>query len=392
MNQRGFTLVELLVAIGIVLSLMAMAMPLLTMASRQAKRSNTQATLAKLDAAIRQFRRDIDVLPYQASYPDAVDATTPFVNNLAVRLGRDLSGGDRIALDALTVTAAGKYGYPENVENTAANETATLPSNLTYRVAWAPPSWAWQYGGAANYRYLCKALNRMGQARATGAVRAGAFDLRGGVISENGTVISDLTSRALLTSAEIGTLSTGWCGDYLHGEIEASARTADGNGIRDAWGNPLVYVCQVVPKAKSASVRVEKETRFGLLNDQQKWHNELQKIDEPNDFGLGALGYAVGTGPWAQLQASGRFYLLGVGRLRLSQRDAGDGLPTPAHASLLPDAADLRASDRRYYAAPGLETDFELWSAGPDGRLAWMRSALVNRDNVSAVAYDRGLP
>jgi hypothetical protein len=72
--------------------------------------------------------------------------------------------------------------------------------------------------------------------------------------------------------------------------------------------------------------------------------------------------------------------------------DAGDGRPTPADATYLPDPNHLIASDRRWYAAAGVETDCELWSAGPNGTFAWRRDAAENVHAVPFSAiYDRGL-
>ena len=51
----GFTLLELLVVMSIIALLVAMVMPVISLSARASKRSNTQAILARTEAALRQF-------------------------------------------------------------------------------------------------------------------------------------------------------------------------------------------------------------------------------------------------------------------------------------------------------------------------------------------------
>jgi len=81
-----------------------------------------------------------------------------------------------------------------------------------------------------------------------------------------------------------------------------------------------------------------------------------------------------------------------LGRTSLAERDAITGAVLVVHATRLPDLTNLRHSDRRYYAAPSFEAEFELWSAGVNSRADWMRDALVNMDNISLLPYDKRLP
>lgn len=394
---RAFTLVELLAAIAIVAVLAAMAMPLLGIAGRQARRSATEATLRKTEAAIRLFRQDVDVLPYQASYPDAVDADHLFPNDLFRRLGRALGPAERQDLDALVAVAGGKFHYPEDPTSNAASEAAALPSALTYRIAYISPASHWDswdaYGDPAlvplKQRRYAIVLNRIAQRRAMDAVLAGAFDLTGGVIRgprSGGVVHRDLSGDALLDPGERAGAATGWCDDYLAGELPAAA--VRGDSLLDAWGNPLILVGQVVPKGKALQTRYSQR----VYGDSGGYAPQVYRIGEPIHWGLGARGFAARTGPWDDLLAADRPYLLGVGRIQLSPENAGDGRGVPAHPLYLPVATDLRASDRRYYAAPRLNLEPEVWSAGPDARFAWMRTDAANRDNVAAAAYDKGIP
>lgn len=372
----GFTLVELLIVVAIMVTLVAMAMPLLAFAERAAKRGNSEAILRKVDAAARQFQRDLDVLPYQPSYPDAVDESQPFPNRLALRLGRALGDAERSAVLALAATAAGKYRYSQDLNSTSSTAEAGLPSPLTFRMAYVPLTGlvaiTQSYGNlkVIDTRRAAAVLNRMAAGRARDAVMAGATDLRGGFIVSGGVVHQDLTGQALLSPAEIGD-AVGWCDDYLVGELEPSRRRGD--AVLDAWGNPLIQVGQLVPKARPLSLRLES---IGSL--------QTVRVASIDGFGLGAQGFATGTGPWGDLAAAGRHSLLGNGRVQLVTG-------VPAHAAFLPDATDWRRSDRRYYAPRGGHLDLELWSAGPDGRLAWMRDDPANRDNCSASVYDKGL-
>ena len=88
------------------------------------------------------------------------------------------------------------------------------------------------------------------------------------------------------------------------------------------------------------------------------------------------------------------FGLQALGRTSLNAEriDRTTGNPVIADPPRLPDLADMRHSDRRSYAPSGLELEFELWSAGPDGRADWMRDGPGNADNVSLSPYDAKVP
>jgi hypothetical protein len=144
----------------------------------------------------------------------------------------------------------------------------------------------------------------------------------------------------------------GMAKDYLHGELPA--RQVEGDAILDAWGRPLIYVCQVVEGMHSTPV---------IWNAQQMIYCKAQSVG---------------------LHTAGRSSLAPIDRIT--------GAALVAAPPQLPDPAKLRHSDRRSYAAWQLEAEPELWSAGNDGRADWMRDAAVNHDNVSLLPYDKDIP
>ena len=143
---------------------------------------------------------------------------------------------------------------------------------------------------------------------------------------------------------------SGWADDYLGGEVEK--RNISDEQILDAWKRPLIYVCQVTEGVYNAPT-----IALFSNNTQSTW------------YGMNTLG-----------------------RTTLAERDAITGDPVGAYPPYLPDLANLRHSDRRFFAAPSLEAEFELWSAGRDGEADWMRDASSNTDNVSLTPYDKRLP
>lgn len=390
--RRGFTLIELLIALAIVAVLAGMFTALLGIANRQAKRTNTEATMRKVAAAIRMFQRDNGVLPYQArypvpgagasvalvagwnDYPGTVSREQPFPNLLFRRLGRSMDQAERDALNAAAAAAAGKYHYYAKLFQADAGMIET-GSDLAYRTAYLLPSTQVHAGRGndtvATSRYASY-LNRAGADRARRAVSAGALDLDGPIIVGPTSTAphKDLTATPLLAPAEIGGMATGWCDDYLDGSLSAKDRAGD--AVLDAWGNPLVYVGMVIPRTRSSSAQI---------------YNTEVKSQDLVWYGMGATGFRANSGPWAEVVAARRWRLLQNGRITVGA-NAIDNQPAPLCTGNPGAAMD---SDRRWFAAPGFELDCELWSAGPDGRLEWVRSAAANRDNVPLLPYDRSL-
>jgi hypothetical protein len=143
----------------------------------------------------------------------------------------------------------------------------------------------------------------------------------------------------------------GWANDYLAGELEA--RYIDGEAVLDAYRQPLVYVCQVTEGVRAS----------------------------------GAVIFNVGV----PRISSAQYGLSRIGRRTLATVDAQTREPLAADPDALPDPANRMHSDRRIYAAPSYEDEFELWSVGGDRRLGWMRDDARNRDNVPLIDYDKPL-
>lgn len=195
-----------------------------------------------------------------------------------------------------------------------------------------------------NFAFNDRMLDRMAAERARMMLYSGNLDATGPTVITPPPVVSS----GKLVPSPVG---QGWADDYLGGELEK--RYIDGEQVLDAWKKPLIYVCQVTEGVCSAL------TMTGLSS------NSLPA----KKYGLQPLG-----------------------RISLAARDALTGTVLVPNPPYLPDPTNLRKSDRRKYAAPTWEAEFELWSAGRDGLADWMRDAQVNADNVSLVPYDKHLP
>lgn len=131
-------------------------------------------------------------------------------------------------------------------------------------------------------------------------------------------------------------VSTGFARNYLAAELTPTQ--IGGDAILDAYGRELVYVCPVVQGMRSIFVPE------CLNND--IWRSPPSKAVEVDYYGLDTRGRELAT-------------------------------------SL---ASDIRTTA----AQPHLE-GFELWSAGPDGRIHPQRDHPDNRDNIAARDYQRSL-
>ncbi len=349
--RGAFTLVELLVVLAVVALLMGMAMPMVSMAQERARRSQTQVVLRSVETALRTFRSDLGVYPYQADEPDlsAGGRVAGYANRLWTRLGTDLDIAGRTAVRTDLDTAAKLFDDD-------------LPSPLKFTDA--DPAM-----GSSGRRVL---LNRMARERTRLAVLSGNLAQEGprfaGRDRSGDRVLNPLTAASRA--------QPGWCADYLGGELEPRFIERDSGSVLDAWKRPLVYINRTIPGMRGAYATIAGQ-RIGAF--------------DARAFGLGPQGFPAVVGPATGLAAAGRLLLLYNGRVRISDHDAGDGLPTPTDATCFPDAASPLRSDARYYAAPGFESEFELWSAGGDGRFAWMRDDALNRDNLTATDVQRGL-
>lgn len=380
----GFTLIELLVVMGILSLLMGMMMPMYGIVRKSSMKSRTQAIIKKTETALRLFKTDWGIYPYQQDYPD-MSSGGLFTNRLHYQVGTDMADADRVKVVADMDAAGGKYAYACSVTNQwggALFTEGTQPSPCTFRYSTAyVPFWNNFIAGSdvagqpgQNYGVLI-VLNQAAQEQARMAMVAGDINLRGPVICNSPTSVGQNMSNVSVLGSPQSSANPGMAVDYLQGDIEAAYLSGD--AILDAWKRPLVYIGQNVTGMQGLG--------GGVLGFAVPCYDSRL-------MGLGSVGFDPTTGPGQGLLSGGRPMLLYGGRVRLSKVDAGDALgPPPSDATSFPDAQDLRHSDVRYYAGPGYETEFELWSAGDDGHFEYMRDDPANQDNVSALDYNRDL-
>lgn len=405
----------MLIVVGIIAILMSMSMPLIAMASRTAKRTTTLSILNTTEAAINLFRSDMRVFPHQAVYPDAGPASPffagQFVNRLAAQVGTAISIGDaeKVRLDIEAATSA--YRYDVVLENTPEQNTGAyfidwsasqatagpLAINAT-NILWETLSGRgntvhiWGQGDprlmdgngkrGANNVPTAMMVNRMFQERARRALLGGYLEVKGTqafLPPVNGIYpprtyadcqYDHRLDRVLLWPASAD--RPGWTIDCIGKDLDPHFR--NGDAIVDAWKRPLIYIQQLSPSIPFTPFMLGPGPWNTVTPFDTRWYGMRSRPILPADLPLS---------PHADHSLDGR--------IRLSTSDCGWGEATPVDAAYFPTAGKLLDSDVRYYSAPGFEKDFELWSAGPDGKFCWRRSDPSNRDNLAARRYLKGI-
>jgi prepilin-type N-terminal cleavage/methylation domain-containing protein len=374
-GRAGFTLVELMVVIVILAVLAGMTMSILNIGRSAARRTVTESILHKVETGLKLFKTDFKAYPFQAHYPDLGigDANgrrrlsgTTWTNRLYYHIGTDIADDDRGKVMADMDAAGNLFAYNcwtwwggvgENYPPASVHTFVSDRHNGRLR----DNEWGWDDGDDAptgsyyrnyaqrwffNYENptcVCTILNRMAAERARLIMLIGDVEETGVKMTDipggAGTLLHqgrDLSAVPLLQPGNRQSASKpGWAVDYLKGELES--RFIDGETILDGYHHPIIYICQVKPGVRTS-------------------------IANP-------YGQAVGVWvpEWYGLTPSGRS--------TLSPGVAAD-------ADALPDPSNLMHSDITLTAAPGYELEFELWSAGPDGKFTYMRDDRENRDNI----------
>lgn len=405
--RRGFTLIELLAVMAIISLLASMLMGILGIAQRQGRIANTRAVLMKVDQAVRLFRTDMRVYPWQTDLAQADADPALWTNDLGQRLAWKPSAADRLdyldRFHADLVAIHGRFAFIQGnrigLPGGDGSHAVRVqdPGQVSYRtnillspgsLREADAAFTATNGGAQGYivRFADQAvpqgqvLSRLADEITSLSYISGSFDPAAAAGSPKAALdapqgidpalatdkaahpnedaryaILAYTQRTgylyvpynkagaggddsrgpVLTAA--GGLAGGWRADYLAdalrrgGDAGRSDLDPVGSAILDAWGRPLVYVCAVRPGAK------------GYVHASD---NSSATVDESR-YGMAPIGRA---------------------------------------------ATASAASDIRTTADPAFALEFELWSAGPDGRFAANRDDPANRDNIAIVAYAKGLP
>jgi hypothetical protein len=337
------------------------------MAQRLAKQSATQAVLKKVEIGLRLFHSDWEVYPGQLSYP-ILTTGLESTNRLYYHIGTNISLTDRSSIMADADAAGQLYAY-----NSTQSSEGTQPSSLTYTFALINGEPRSNYNDTYRRAYAAL-INRMAREQVRLAAIAGNLWMKGQIVtsSSGGSITIDKSANSIFPTAT-SAANAGWATDYLSGDIER--KYVDGETILDAWKRPLVYICQMIPGIAGSGAR--------------HWDHRVT-VANTKRYGLGPIGFDPATGPGPALSAT-RPWLLCSGRITLSRDDAGDGKGVPADATYCPDTNDLLGSDIRFYAAPGMSQEFELWSCGRDQRFDYRRNAAVNADHLSATPYNKGL-
>jgi prepilin-type N-terminal cleavage/methylation domain-containing protein len=135
-SRRGFTLMELLIVIMIILVLMGLLIPAISMARRAAQKAKATTLLANTESAINQFRSLNATWPERWPVPANGDARlTAIVTALTSGAGSSTSWTSA-AGSISTVTGADAYALVFSTDPSRANVAAKAASSIT------PDNWA----------------------------------------------------------------------------------------------------------------------------------------------------------------------------------------------------------------------------------------------------------
>ena len=207
-NRGGFSLIELLVVITILVLLAGMLMPVVSMARTRAAKTNTMALMYKVETGLELFKGEVDVYPYQKHSTE-----TPFPeseNRLAWILAHQLEPDERTALNEDLSAVRSAYG-PDGLHRVAAEHIDPAISN--------------------NFKEAhTMMVSRSATERAGLAVIAGNAGVMGILPNQDSPIIG-------------APVSSGYAFDFLSSDLRKG--DVDGDAIVDFYGRPLIYNCPV---------------------------------------------------------------------------------------------------------------------------------------------------
>lgn len=212
---QAFTLIELLIVIGIIAILAGLLMPVMTIAGNRAAVTSTEAVLRKAETALDMFRGEMRTYPYQ-KHDNANPTFDPIDNRLGWVLAHDMTPAERADLDSdlAAVRAAYGLGGMHEIDATEVDSRVNVVGNDPLVLA--------MHAGLAS---------RLAAERASMAVLSGNVTIKGVMSNKLQTVVGVPKSSGVAV-------------DYLSGEL--TPRELRGDAIIDHWGRPLFYNCPMV--------------------------------------------------------------------------------------------------------------------------------------------------